>query len=154
MMNAARRRPARDAGFTLIELLVVLGIGSIVLASLQLFSARKAVGLNVVAAQVAASLRSARESAVAFGQPVAMQISRDGSGFQFSTARSGVTLPRGVRLSYQSVAGFNRAGLGDQLTFFVDGTSTGGQLLLSDGRSVMALAIAPLSGSVRVEGQP
>jgi general secretion pathway protein H len=154
MMNTCPSRRRCEAGFTLIELLVVLGIGAIVLASLQLFSGRKAVGLDVVAAQVATSLRSARESAVAFGQPVVMRIANDGSRFQFSTARASVPLPRGVRISYQGIAGFNRAGLGDELTFFIDGTSTGGRLLVTNGRAVTSLAIAPLSGAVRVEAAP
>ncbi len=127
MMNARSRRQSREAGFTLIELLGRVGIrcGRDGVAA-TLVRAQSG-WLDVVATQVATSLRSAREAAVAFGQPVIMHVAADGSRFQFSTARAAVQLPQGVRVRYEGIAGFNRAGLGDELTFFVDGTSRVGE---------------------------
>lgn len=145
---------AVDAGFTLLELIAVLAVVAIIIVALRPTARRPPVGLAPVASQVITNLRAAREAAISNDQPVALLIEREGTAYRFTGARTGVPLPQGMRISYQGTDGFQRAGLGEVLEFFVDGTSTGGAVILRDGRGAVAMRVEVLSGTVTMEKGP
>lgn len=119
---------AGAAGFTLIELLVVLGILGLVAG--LVFPALERMGrsqrLTVAGIAAEEALRGARADAVRLGRSV-----------RVAPANQPVTPP--VRIA------------GDAITFFADGSSTGGEVTLRDGRRSRRLRVETPSGAIRAD---
>ena len=132
--RASRRRG--EAGATLIEMLVVVGILGLVtglvfpawmapLHRVQLYEARAA---------LIAHLRTARADSVRGGDTVTLGPADDGRGYGWE--RFHTNLPGVVAIE------------GDPITFFADGSSSGGALKLSDPSRTLSVAVDPGSGLV------
>jgi general secretion pathway protein H len=131
-MSATGRRG--EAGATLIEMLVVIGILGMVTAlvfpawtapvrRIQLYEARAA---------LVANLRIARAQSVRSGEAVSLEPADDGRGYGWGGARR--FLPGTVALA------------GDPITFYADGSSSGGTLKLSGRERAVTVAIDPVTG--------
>jgi prepilin-type N-terminal cleavage/methylation domain-containing protein len=132
-------RPAgrsAEAGYTLIEMLTVMGIFGLIAAVVfpawinplqraQLVEARTALVSN---------LRLARALAVHEDRPVHFNLANDGHAYRWE--RSWVMLPPTV-----SVDGWPRS-----ITFFGDGSSSGGELKLIDRAWRARVAVDPATG--------
>jgi general secretion pathway protein H len=125
-----------EAGATLIEMLVVIGIMGLVtglvfptwsspLRRVQLYEARSA---------LIAHLRTARADSVRSGDSVTLELSDDGRAYGWEQSRT--VLPAGV-----GIFGEPRV-----ITFFADGSSSGGALHLKDARRALTIDIDPASG--------
>ena len=126
----------REAGATLIEMLVVIGILGLVtglvfpawmapLHRVQLYEARAA---------LIAHLRTARADSVRGGDTVTLGPADDGRGYGWE--RFHTSLPGVVAIE------------GDPITFFADGSSSGGSLKLSDPSRTLSVAVDQGTGLV------
>jgi general secretion pathway protein H len=134
---------SRAAGFTLIELLAVLGVLGLLLglAAPWFASVADAVRFRNAFRALAADLRDARSQARLSG--AAAGIAFDPEGRQYAARPDGgsVTLPEGFALRWE-------AGLDpDGLSFYPDGSSSGGVLWLAGPRHAGRVAVEPLTGS-------
>jgi general secretion pathway protein H len=132
-------RRTREAGATLIEMLVVIGILGLVTALVfpAWSSPLRGVQLAEARASLIANLRTARAASVRGGEAVRLELTDDGRGYGWSGAR--VSLPAPV-----SVDGDPRA-----ITFYADGSSSGGLLTLSERERAVRVAIDPATGLAR-----
>lgn len=127
-----------DAGATLIEMLVVVGILGLVTAlvfpawtgplrRVQLYEARAA---------LVAHLRTARADSVRGGGPVTLELADDGQSYGWEQSRA--VLPSGVGIDGQPRS----------ITFFADGSSSGGALKVTGRGRSLAVEVDPASGLV------
>ncbi|HEX2817816.1 MAG TPA: GspH/FimT family pseudopilin [Phenylobacterium sp.] len=125
-MSATGSRP--DAGATLIEMLVVVGILGLVavLVFPAWISPLQRVQLYEARAALVSHLRTARADSIRQGAQVTLELTDGGRGYGWEQRRT--ALPAGV-----VVDGEPRA-----ITFFADGSSSGGELkVISRGRSLL-----------------
>lgn len=129
-----------ESGFTLIETLVALGIA--VLISVMIFPdlerTLQTLALRQTAAVVQANLRVARGEALRGDQMIAFAVDGDGQGYSWTNGPS-QRAPRGVVM---------RASDGRPITFFPDGSSSGGQIAVSGAGLRMDIAVDPQTGAV------
>lgn len=152
-----------STGFTLLELLVVLAI--LAMGSALLFPNIGGMGSRTFTAQVreaGALLNYARRTAVVTGQATSVTFYADSEegdtvSFVASTVTSAATRDeswhaRGIALSYRDSTD-QRVPVEEsvQISFFPEGGSTGGALILSLNAREAVIAIDPFSGKVETE---
>lgn len=138
--NTARQ----TRGFTLLELLVVLTLLVLLAAAWPLAGSRllPAQALRNEAASLYATVRLARSDALVHDSSTVVTVLDDGRGYRYGTTDH--RLSSGVRLT------LDPAGSGT-LTFFPDGSSTGGHLILRSGARASEVTVGPLTGRVQRE---
>jgi type II secretory pathway pseudopilin PulG len=132
---------AAQAGTTLIEALAAVALIGFVsmIAFPRLQQSLTAFSQRATEAEVAARLRQTRADAVRLDRPRLFEVADDGrgygaSGWPFMRVAAGIEL--------------NASG---PITFFGDGSSSGGQVFVSAGKRSLGLAVQPSTGRV-VEG--
>jgi len=130
-----------EAGATLIEMLVVVGILALItgLVFPAWTSPLQRVALYQARANLVANLRTARADSVRESDVVTLQLAEDGRGYGWE--QSSVVLPRTI-----GVDGASRS-----ITFFADGSSSGGALKVTGGDRSLAVEIDPATGLVEAE---
>jgi len=142
------------SGFTLIEMIVVLVIISLVL-SLVVMNLGRSSGRYALAAtahDVAASLRLARDRAIARNEPT--QFVADAGAFGPSGDRQFRHVPRGIALTAFGIDQADPGRHADAIRFFPDGSSTGGRIDLTDGAAHYAVYVAWINGNVSIQPAP
>lgn len=140
-----------DNGFTLIELLVTLAVlGLIAMLSLPYLSGGQgAAGLSSDARLLASRFRAAREIAVSARASTVVTIDLvkaevhgpgDWASFRFTTAE---------RVSAATAKG-HVSGPSAQITFWPDGGSSGGVVILEDGTQTRSVRVQWLTGTVSI----
>ena len=131
-MSATGRRG--EAGQTLMEMLVVVAILGMTTALVfpAWVSPLRRIQLYEARAALVAHLRDARSLSLRSGEVVSLEPAADGRGYGWGTRR--VYAPAPV-----SVAG-------DPITFYADGSSSGGTLKLSERERTMSVAVDPVTG--------
>ena len=146
----SRARAIRDSGFTLLELLVVLAIIALTI-TVSVGSIRSSGGVvrvQPLAVRVAADLRLARADAIAQSRPVEVIFDAKAHAYSIGGAGAAVKLPAGIAFTLVTSQEFQRSVDRARLVFFPDGSSTGGQLTLTDRRLDIVLSIDWLTGTV------
>ena len=139
-----------DAGVTLFELLMVLAIMSltIVASAASIEGSGGAIHLQPLAVRVAADLKLARAETTGLSRPVEVAFDAKAHAYRVAGVRAAVILPPTIAFKLSTSEKFRRTADGAQLVFLADGSSTGGELPLSDGRQSITLAVDWLTGSV------
>lgn len=137
------------AGFTLIELLVVLTILglTLLLAAPTLERNLPGLELRTGARDLASALREARAQAIGRNEEVTMVIDRRGAILQVDGKRA-IQLNRKIAILVKTSPS---SGIGDnEIRFFPDGTTTGGQLTLVLGERRKHVLVDWLTGAVSI----
>jgi len=128
-------------GFTLLEMLVVLAVTALIAGlafpSLERMTARQR--LEEATRTIELSMRQARAQAIERARPVRFAVASDGR-----TAVDGVVAPRALPAAVR-VTGANGG-----VTFFADGTSSGGDTRIASGAGVRIIQVAPGSSLIAV----
>lgn len=143
--------PRRWRGVTLMELLVVLVLMSSLLALVPPLFDRglTTTGLNAVAREMMAAMRYARSTAVSRREPVAFTLDLEQHLYRVDGRRA-VSLPDALRLELVTAQSELRGTGAGAITFYSDGSATGGSLtLVTEGRS-LRLDVDWLSGRVSI----
>ena len=151
------------AGFTLLELIIVLAIlamGSVLLIpNIGNMSSRT---FTAQAREVSSLLNYARRTAVVTGQPASAQFFPDpainespesaAQSARSELGRSETWQARGIEFAYEDSTQ-QRPDVEDgvSITFFPEGGSTGGSVILTLDRREAVISIDPFSGKVRTE---
>lgn len=142
-------------GFTLLELVVVLVIVSVglVLVAPRFSGALVGLELKGAARDVASGLRYARGRAIATGRETRLALDVDTGRYWIDGDPRERSLPNGVdlRLVVGRSEVFND-GVG-AITFFPDGSSTGGRVILSVDERQFRVDVHWLTGGVRVDDE-
>lgn len=136
-------------GFTLVELLVVMAIGALMMTAVpSLFSASfPGVELKSATRQTAAMLRLARESAIRRGVETELVVDLAAHQLDLRGYRS-LQLPKRLDLQLDAAS---REMLDDQrgvIRFFPDGSSTGGRIVLANGKYGFQVGVIWLTGRI------
>lgn len=136
-------------GYTLVELLVVLVLMSALLALVPPLFDRglSATELNAVARDMMSAMRYARSSAVSRRQPVAFTLDLKQHLFRVD-GRPAVSLPKALQLELVTGESELRGSGAGAITFYADGSATGGNLTLVTEARQLRLDVDWLSGRV------
>jgi general secretion pathway protein H len=151
--EASEPRAAAPAssGFTLLELLVVLAILAfalvLVIGYKPPWSGR--FELDTLASELASQLRAVRSEAIAHDRPAALQFDVARQRYRAGSAAAR-QLPAGVSIQLLTVAGEQRGAAAGDIRFNPDGSSTGGRIVLAQGKLRVAVGIDWLTGRVSV----
>jgi general secretion pathway protein H len=153
MMAMSRSSEQRtEGGFTLIELLVAVAILALVMAlSLPLVrSAPRSQALQSTVTELAAACRLVRARAIRTAAEQALTLDLAARIYQ----ADGVTGPRvlspHVAIRLETPEGEHLGGSAARIRFFPGGGSSGGLLVIEDGRRRASLRVDWLTGSVDV----
>ena len=132
-----------DSGMTLLEVLVVMGLMSLITMVIfpEFENALELLQLKETTGALVANLRLVRSDAVRSTQTIAFSIAPDGRGYQWSEGETR-RLPGNIAM---------RMANGQTLTFYGDGTSSGGEITASSGRREISVAVNAATGAVAIE---
>lgn len=135
-----RPRSGWEQGATLVEALVVVAVTAMVSALVFPAMSRgiAAAAFQQAVSGVQADLRIARAQALRTGDSVDLVVDAEGRGYGWDPGPQRVL-----------VAGLTLAPSGSSLRFYPDGSSSGGALVLSQGRARIRFAIDPGTGVLR-----
>ncbi len=141
--------PRRWRGVTLMELLVVLVLMSALLALVPPLFDRglSGTGLNAVAREMMAAMRYARSTAVSRRQPVAFTLDLEQHRYHVDGRRP-VALPETLQLELLTGQSELRGSGAGAVTFYPDGSASGGSLTLVSEAQQLRLDVDWLSGRV------
>lgn len=146
-MREERAGWMREAGFTLLELLIVLTILALLSAVAPRLLPHGGTDLQVAARDLAATLRDLRGQAMRQGTPTRLVIAEHAYTVGKGALRR---LPNGIGLHLRETAP-DLLGLQERdLRFFEDGSATGGDLVLTEGRRSIQVTVSWLDGQVAV----
>lgn len=136
-------------GFTLLEILAVLLIVAIGMTVLLLGLNR---GLDIrqgrgAADDLALAIRTARSDAILSGESVALSFDLTHNTWQ-RTANAPRPLPANLRVQVTAVASGDGKSL---ITFYPDGSSTGGNIVMDSGDRHWRIDVAWLTGEVTLQ---
>ena len=144
----------RHAGFSLVELLVVLVIAVTVISVTTVAYNKLSTNayLKNSARHVAASLRYARNYAVAKGVDAQMQIDLNRRTYRYSGNNGSFAFRPGIELQVYSADFPNQAPGIAAIYFAPDGSSSGGRVTLSSRNKSYVVHVDWLTGRVGIDG--
>jgi general secretion pathway protein H len=141
----------REAGFTLIEMIAVLVVAGLLIGLVIARGPMRSRTLDAKAAsgEIAMALREARAQAIGADEPVSVTLDLKGHAYQIGN-RPPRALPKWIELAITTATGEARGGERPGILFEPDGSSTGGEIKLTDGPTKFRILVDWLSGRVRV----
>lgn len=138
-------------GFTLLEVLVVVALMAVIasLAAPLLVRAVSGMEAQVSARQVAATLRKSRSQAIIENRDMAVTVGVDDRSIRIG-GDAVEKLPDNVRVRIYSARSEQEDENTAGIRFFPDGSSTGGEIVLQDGKSVYHVRVEWLTGQVAI----
>jgi general secretion pathway protein H len=143
-----RRNSDADDGFTLLELLLVLGI----LALAGYFAmplVNRPVGdatLTATAQKLANDMRVARAAAIRDNAERTLTIDLARRRFWVDGLTGASVIPNGITVDFVTLQAEQLSARQGRLRFFVDGSATGGNVILKAGRRVMTVELDWMTG--------
>ena len=141
-----------EQGFTLIELIIVLLISVLALAAIsgKIFSGDQTTKLQAAARDIASALRYAHGQALINGEPVSVLINLDDNSYRISDNPKNFRLAAEIEISLVIAEDqFNDGGEGG-ISFFSDGSSTGGRITLEWGQQLRRIDVNWITGEVAI----
>jgi len=141
-----------SAGFTLFEMLVVLAIIGLVvaLALPNLRGPPDNLRLEAAARTVASALRLSRSQAIARNADVVLTIDADRRIFESSTGPA-IQLDHEISVEFIFAAPERRGRAAGGIRFFPDGTSSGGDIVLTLDKRRASISVNWLTGEARLD---
>jgi general secretion pathway protein H len=135
------------AGFTLLELLVVLTILALLTLAIPTLFSSGAGELQAAAQGLADDLRAVREEAIRQREPRALALQED----HYSLVGIDRQLASTITVTIQPGAANLFGQAPTRITFFADGSSSGGTIVLRRGAAHLAVEVIPLDGKVMID---
>jgi len=138
-------------GFTLVELLVVLAVMALVLtvAGPMVSKALPGAQLKTAARDLAAGLRYARNRAISINRSTAFVLDTETRRYRVAGEPEIRTLPAAFAVSFLTARSQLEDAHTGRIKFFPDGSSTGGEITLSDGARTFRVSVDWLLGRIR-----
>ncbi len=136
-------------GFSLVELLVVLTIISILVSSISFVVINKQDNLNSTVTHIIQQLRLIQQQAIRDDQPYQVEINLGDN--QISFVDDFVELSEEVAITVRTAE--NQI-INDQVvgvTFYPDGSSSGGTITLESGNDLFEISIVWISGKIELQ---
>lgn len=152
-MNESGRHVRLQGGFTLLEILVVLVIATFMFTLIPpLFSgALPGVKLKGAARDLAVALRDTRSQAIISNTEQTLHLDMETQVYRIGSGKP-APLPDGITINIQPHAATMGLNTTQQsLSFFPDGSSSGGQIILQGGNRSYRLDVDWLTGNIRIE---
>jgi general secretion pathway protein H len=139
-------------GFTLIEILLTLVIASIITAiSASAYNRlSSSAALKATAQDVLVTLRRARISAIAKSEEVAFSLDNDKRIYWVVGSKRQRLIDPSLDLQIFSAKGLSANKSISQIRFAPDGSSSGGEIKISNGKKVHSIVVEWLSGKVEI----
>lgn len=152
-MNERGRHFRSQGGFTLLEILVVLVIATFMFTLIPpLFSgALPGVKLKGATRDLAVVLRDTRSQAIISNTEQTLHLDMETRVYRIGTGKP-VPLPDDITITIQPHAAETGLNTTQQsLSFFPDGSSSGGEIFLQGGKRSYRLDVDWLTGNIRIE---
>jgi len=139
---------AADDGFTLLELLLVLGILALVGYFAMPLLNRPAgdAALLATAQRLANDMRVARAAAIRDNTEHTMTIDLANRRFWVDGLTGATAIPSGIAVDFVTIRAEQLSGRQGRLRFFVDGSATGGNVILKAGRRIVTIDLDWMTG--------
>jgi general secretion pathway protein H len=138
------------AGFTLVEMLVVLAILALVVTTSAPLLSRGSdtLGLDTASSEIAAALRATRAAAIVGGSATTLKLDVDRRTFESAVVPQR-SFASNIEAKLTYAAATRSAAAEGGFRFFPDGSSTGGDLMLTLNGKQVRLCVDWLTGLVR-----
>jgi general secretion pathway protein H len=142
-------------GFTLLELMVVLVIATLMIALVppMLSGLGGFLDLKGAARQLAAGLRSARNEAVLTRREAVLTVDLEQRVFSLTGGAREYSLPEKGEIKLFTAESELEEETRGSIRFFPDGSSTGGRIMLTDGRGGYVVNVDWLTGRIKIVEQ-
>jgi general secretion pathway protein H len=141
-----------EAGFTLLELLIVLGILAVAAVFAMPLARRPAGDATLVATahKLANDMRVARASAIRDNRERTLTIDLGRRRFWVNGLTGASPIADGIAVDFVTVQSEQLSNRQGRLRFFVDGSATGGNVILKGGGRVMSVKLDWMTGHASV----
>lgn len=153
-MKAINVKKRKESGFTLIEIIVVIVLmaisASFVMA--RLGNSIPGARLKSVVREIAATMRYMKSKAQLHGKDEVLTLNLDDRSFSFDGKKK--AFPKEIKATFIDPDNGETDRGQWQITFYPEGGSSGGEIILTDSKRYFTITVDPVVGSVVSTGKP